>query len=308
MRIVLAGSSAEDLAGIGEQICEWRYASVPWGIEAPESCFAEHQHWLGSSRDGRVWALAVSFDAFKQDSPKLGSTVGKIPLEIIAFLLDPPKRDVDTITKILLRTHMASVDNQVNPTLIDKIVRAVPFPQWCEVASYLPQAPNDWLELPAELLVNFQLSEGGAVGESTFKEYARDSLKDALQVVCGPRVWNILIGYTLAAREVTPLLVWEVDWPLSRRGDSPPTKRGKVQGDLPWESHTDTSLLGIYQYLPKNPNELGPHPYHHPIVRLRVGGRTSEEATVNWHQCARELRRLKKAFRLSTPAASTRPS
>jgi hypothetical protein len=122
-----------------------------------------------------------------------------------------------------------------------------------------------------------------------------------LRVICGPRHDGILITYTLAAREVIPLLNWDIDWPLTRRGTAAPERRGKVQGDLPWETETDQSLFSIYQHVPSMGFWGAPSYYGKPVVRLRVGGRSQEEAISNWYQCARALRTMKQNIPVSDP-------
>lgn len=158
----------------------------------------------------------------------------------------------------------------------------------------MPEAPKEWLDLPAEILVDVDLSELTSVTGRSVQEFARDNLTDVLRVVSSPRQAGILFAYCLAAREVIPLLGWNVDWPLSRRGQRQPVKRTTVQGVVPWESHPDSSLLSIYQSVPYVGSASAPSYYTEPTVRLRVGGRTAKEAIKNWHQCAQALRRLKR--------------
>jgi hypothetical protein len=93
---------------------------------------------------------------------------------------------------------------------------------------------------------------------------------------------------------VIPLLQWDVDWPLARRGKEVPTRRGKAQGALPWKYEAGQPLLAIYQHLPATGRELTPPCFSKPVVRLRVGGHSREAAIANCHRCARALRELKR--------------
>ena len=129
--------------------------------------------------------------------------------------------------------------------------------------------------------------------------YVRNSVEDALRVLCGPRVEGILIAYTLNVRQVVPLLRWDMDWPLSRRGREVPVKRQLAQGAAPWDFETDRSVLTLYQAFPGR-GQWNPPYFGQPVVRLRVGGRTAEEAVANWYTCALALRRLRNQMIEST--------
>lgn len=272
-----------------EQLDSCRLAAAASWVAKADNCI-EHEHFVGSSRDGRVWALALTRkDRLHDDSSELR------PDEIVAFLVDPPKRQFDAIAEALFRVHIAcSANLPLRIEAREDILCAVQFQGYKRVSTFLPEAPADWLELPAELCVSFELSEGAAVGESKFREYSRDSLEEALRVLLRGRQWGILIAYTLAVREVVPFIPWEVDWPLARKGETVPSKRERTQGVLPWESENDPSLLSIYQSV----RRIGmgtPHCFDEPVLRLRAGGRTPEEAESNWHRCAKALRGLKRA-------------
>ncbi|MGB7932047.1 MAG: hypothetical protein WCH04_07450 [Gammaproteobacteria bacterium] len=71
-----------------------------------------------------------------------------------------------------------------------------------------------------------------------------------------------------------------------------PVKRQLAQGAAPWDFETDRSLLTLYQAFPGR-GQWNPPYFGQPVVRLRVGGRTAEEAVANWYTCARALRRLR---------------
>ena len=246
-------------------------------------------HFIGSSGSGKIWALAVVEISFVNDD-------GFCPDEAtVAILIDPPKRHSETIAEILLRVY-SEKDKSLSKKKIEKISGAVKFPEYQAVKEYLPQAPKSWLDLPAEIIVRFSLSEHACVGDSTFEEYSRNTLTDVLKVLFGPRHGGLLIHYSLIVREVTPLVKFDVDWPLLRRGKDVPFPRGKIQGDFPWDEVSDDTLISIYQYIPDVYYGWMPAPpyYGDPVVRLRVGGRSEGEAIANWKMCATALRKIKK--------------
>lgn len=244
---------------------------------------------LGSSRTGDLWIFA----AFPFNG--LDSAGFSLEDAHLAALIDPPKRDAEVIAEVLLRVHRArmSGDEREEP-LYEEILREVPFPVYRELKHLLPEAPPEWHDLPVELFVNFELSEGGCITRGLFEEYKRDSLEDALNVLFEPRVDFMLIGYGLAARGAVPLLAWDVEWPLSRRGKEAPTRREKRQGPYPWQYEASPVLLYVRQYI-RSSNMYGTPPaFGEPSIRLRVGGRSPEHAVSNHQQCAKGLRRIKR--------------
>jgi hypothetical protein len=292
MRILLPTTSQDgEFLETLNQIESWKFVILPWSLPSKESLLGQ-DFWLGSSHDGKTWLLAVvPFGDYDDFDPAESA---------VAALLDPPKRNSDTIAEILLRIYIARQNSdRLSEAVIDEILTAVQFPEFRSVGGYLPEAPRDWLHLPGELVVGFTLSEHAFVNGHTYDTYSRDSIEAALRVVCGPRHDGLLIGYTFATREVIPLLQWDIDWPLARRGKSEPTRREKVQGDLPWESETDQSLFTLYQHVPGTGFWCAPPYYSKPVVRLRVGGRSQDEAIANWHQCARALRKVKQNIPVS---------
>ena len=293
MRILLPTSQNDDFLEALNQVESWSLVVAPYNLPGSDSCLMM-DFWFGASRDGRTWVLAAVPSGIYESFDPAETAV--------AALLDPPKQNEDTITEILLRIYIAGKEiNRLSKSAIDEILAAVTFPKYRPVASYLPEAPQGWLHLPAEFAVSFTLSEGACVGGCTFNEYGRDSLEDVLRVVCGPRQEGILIAYTLATREVVPLLDWDVDWPLARRGTAAPERREKVQGMLPWDAEADQSLLSIYQHVPGTGFRFAPPYYSKHVVRLRVGGRSPDEAVSNWYQCARALRTMRQNIPVSAP-------
>lgn len=294
MRFVLPASDSREFESRSKQLGHWTYAVVPHGIGASEQCELLHDHWLGCSDRGDVWGLAVD----DQSGPgtqqtQAGTGLAAMPVTVV-LLVDPPKRDPRTIANLLLQVHVEIARAGDQRPALERILAEAKFPEYLSVADFLPEAPEDWLPLPAELVVAFQLSENACVGERQFQEYRRDSLFDAIRVVCGRRHDGLLIEYNLVAREVVPLLRWNMDGPLSRRGQGEPTERTSVQGDLPWEQHADSTLLSVYQYIPIRGFALAPSYTGKPVVRLRVGGLTPKAAVENWERCAKQLRRLRK--------------
>ncbi len=261
-----------------------------WGVE--------YDFVLGCSEDKSSWGLAAlpwgRDESFDGNAETLRSAC-------TAILVDPPSVREDSILMILFRVfNEVRRTGRISVQQTDEILASVPFREYLPARSYLPELPESWLSLPVELCVGFSLSEGACLYASIFKEYSRASLKDALEMLCSPRIDGIMIQYDLVVRDVIPFLAWDVDWPLSRRGKEAPCKREKVQGVLPWEYHADQTVLSVYQWLPIRNIWAGIPYYGEPVVRLKVGGRSQQEAISNWHRCAKALRKLRPQARPGT--------
>jgi len=284
------------------QIESWQLAIQPWELGQPDYCDVGHEHRIGASGDERVWAFAVTWNPLAESLDPLHETRAA-PRDGIQFVLvDPPERDRETISELFFSLHLAAEEPGFGQEKIDEVVASTPFPELRTVRRYLPEAPEPWLDLRVQLSHGFELSENAGIVPEVYNAYRRDSLEGALQTVCGERQEGILVGYSLCATDVVPLLAWNVDWPLSRRGKEEPEPRGKVQGQLPWEEGPDTGLISVYQSLPAVGIAFAPSYWAKPTVRLMVGGRTRDEAIANWNQCARALRKIKR--RLVIPAGS----
>ncbi len=213
------------------------------------------------------------------------------------YLLNPPIRDSDIISNILVQVHFAKLDDEsFSVETINGIVKNNPFSKHKLVKSYFPYAPNEWADLPVELEVNIALSEGAGLYHGIFEEFKRDTLREAMSVVCGSRFDGLLIGYTLQVRNVVPFLGWNVDWALARQGKEKPYRRERVQGNLPFEDKPDVGLFTIYQNVKRVAPYYSLHYFDEPTIRLTVGGANSDQAVFNWQSCARYFRTLKKSL------------
>ncbi len=298
MKVHIEPDHASDLREAVDKLGSWSLVPGPWGLEAPEYCVVAHDHYLACCGDGSIWAFMTEVTSLAE-TPKYRRALSGVGSWVVEFLLfDPPERDEDTISKLFFRLHVArSEEPDFGPARADEIIAETPFPVYRTVRDHLPEAPEAWLDLRCEVYHGFELSENSFVSKSTWDAYERDTLELALQAVCARRYPGILVGYSLATVDALPLLEWNVDWPLSRRGRDVPTKREALQGALPCEQRADPRLLAVYQRLPLVGSALAPSRYAtRPTVRLLVGGRTQDDAVANWHQCAKALRRMKKGL------------
>lgn len=287
MDVILRDSfEKHDLLAALKQGADWDFI-VPSPSSGGRADY-DHDYWLGSSSDGQTWFLAV----IEWESG------GICPDDVVVALTHPPKQNTKSIGEILIRVYSASIrQDRLTSTQIRELADSVEFPEYPQVRHLFPEAPYEWRDLPCELTVGFTLSEGACVTDATFAEYRRDSIVDALQVVCEPRHDGILIHYALQARDVIPFVVWDVDWPLLRRGKEKPYERKKVQRTVPWEAEADTTLFEIYQHLSiSGVWQIGPPYFGEPKARLRVGGRTPDTAMINWNLCASAIRKIRQSI------------
>lgn len=260
-------------------VLSWDYRNDPLYVDFWDN--ASYDFSLGYSQDKSRWTLsAVSWYRKECDDGKIDRST------CTAVLVDPPHVREESILMILFRIfNEIRKTGQISVQKIDEIVGSVRFKEYLPAGSYLPELPENWLHLPVELDVGFSLCEEACLYSSIFKEYRRDSFRDVLKMLCGPRHSGIMIHHNLVVRDAIPFLGWDVDWPLSRQGKESPYKRKKVQGVLPWDYQPDQTLLSAYQSAQSY--------YDQPVVRLKVGGRNQREAISNWHRCAKALRKLK---------------
>ena len=276
-------------------IDSWELAVLPWE-HYDDPLYSDYRNakcsfWLGNSSNHKEWALAAI--PWGKDFEE-GLRIETLYSACTVILIDPPKIQEDVIFRILFLIYSEfNKSNWVTATKIKEIFKAVSFHKYLNAQAYLPELPQEWLHLPVKLNVSFDLSEGFWAPPYIFREYKRNSLKDAVEVLYGPRLDGLLIYYFLVVPKMIPLLAWNVDWPLSRRGKDLPYKREKVQGNFPWEYEPDQTLLTLYQWAPLRGFALSHDPFVAPVTRLIVGGRTQEEAISNWHQCAKALRKFK---------------
>ena len=277
------------------QIDSWEMALLPWEHH-DDPLYSDYRSrkctfWLGKSSNHKEWALAAIPGSIDQSE---GLHLETIYSACTAILVDPPKLQEDAIFKILFLIHSKFKKALwITENTVNEIFGAVVFNEYLPAQNYLPELPKDWLPLPVELCVSFELSENACAPPFIFRDCRRNSLKEALEVLYGPRHDGLLICYALVVRKVTPFLAWNVDWPLSRRGKEAPFKRRKVQGTFPWEYHADQTILAVYQWAPLRGFELSPDYFAQPTIRLIVGGKSQEEAISNWHKCAKALRKMK---------------
>lgn len=174
-----------------------------------------------------------------------------------------------------------------------------------KVQDLLPSAPQPWLEMPANLVVGFGLSEGGCLYRSIWKEYDRDSFAGALKALTD-RVPFLLIGYQLVSEFSVPGTQWVVDWPLARRGKSVPAPQKEVADiELGFDDDSEHTFLTLYQSVPEVGFSSTPSAFGEPTIRLRVAGYSAEDVESKWHQCARGLRGMKSRNSHDCSAAGT---
>ena len=247
--------------------------------------------WLGSSDDRQLWCL-LAHPSDPADAPEHFQ-----PQHLVAWLAAPPKGHDETIGNLLTAAYVALLTGErLDADRLQSIIAAHPFPVYRTVAEYLPEAPAEWLALPAEIDLSIGLSEWGGVNWSVFEHYRRESLEAVVATLFAPRPRYILLNYHLEAREVVPLARYEVNWPLLRRGKQAPyRRRSKVQGTAPWEEEANPRLMTLYQKASIYERSLTPHPFEEPVVRLVVAGLDPEQAIRNWYRVARALRAMKRA-------------
>lgn len=291
VRIILQDQTQpSEFAHFLNKIDDWKFLTHPRGIECADLALnneALEFLCLGTSSIENIYAMGITpFDKFEE----------KTEISVFAILIDPPKHNEEAIKEIFLRVRLAFVKrNAISQESLQRLVNSVSFPTYRTAGELLPGLPVAWEGIPAEIEVTIQLSDGACLYPGIFKEYKQTSFSEVLETLYGERNDGILLGYSLVSREVTPLLLWDIDWPLARAGEKKPTRRKKVSIEA-LEKIADPTLLEVHQYLPSNSSGSSPY-YGQPTIRLRVGGFTEQTAITNWQLCAKLLREIKKSMR-----------
>jgi hypothetical protein len=252
--------------------------------------FLGFDYWLGSSQDGSVWALyETTCESLSEDDDFAITSE-----HLVCWLTDPPKRNREVIGTVLFHVQVGLHEiGTLSENRLNTIIESNPFPVYKRVGDLLPGAPKHWLDLPVEIEVGIQLSDGAGVNYELYSEYKRSSLEEVVKTVFEPRTPGLLFHYLLKTRGTTPLTPYEIDWAFSRKGSQVPHKREKVTRDTPWSKETDTTLIKVYQWAPRYGMGCLAGYWSKRTVRLTVAGRTPEESIGNWHAVAKGLRKMK---------------
>jgi len=103
MRVFPEQSIGDREMQLAKRLEDWRLVVVPSRIAEVDECL-DHDHWLGCSVDGRVWGLVIT--PYKASEIEIYESLSGAK-GFTALLVDPPKRQRDTIAEILLRVHLA---------------------------------------------------------------------------------------------------------------------------------------------------------------------------------------------------------
>lgn len=278
------------------KISDWNYLIVGVRSDVEESIVLKHDFWIGASRDGRYWVLAASpyvADSSEKYGPE--QSLSYVPL---AALIDPPERRSTEIGEILLRVYFASLKRPLSVAELHEIASSVEFNPYKAVGDFAPWAPREWLDLPAELRVDVEISEHSAINSDFLRDYAFENLSDALSILAAPRHPGLLFRYDLEAVGIIPFAIWQVASTLSRRDGSKPFRRLSVQNSVPWERQPNRRLISLYQSAPMV-GSLGSAPSYfakHTVV-LAVAGASETRAESNWKKCAIEIRKIARKLR-----------
>lgn len=156
----------------------------------------------------------------------------------------------------------------------------------------IPGLPQEWLDWPCHIEVNFKFNEVSCVSGPLFKENgANNNLQKALKNLFDPRNDDLFLFYRVHCVGMTPAYRWDASWPLlSHLDDKGFMKRSTIQGAVPWDEYYDDTLF-----------EIGNEPLHDDSfeteLMLRAGGRTKEEAAKHWELLSNLLWGIRKEIR-----------
>lgn len=253
--------------------------------------------WLGHSSDYSVWTLAVV----------PWNTKGDADDDLWSFchavLTDPPRRREQAIVEVLLLASERTVRASGIPKReLRARIASVEFTEYKTAGSYLPCLPEWMHDIPATLELAIGISMGASVSSSWTGQYEVDSIAEAMEIVAKPRLDGVEFAYVLLAQDVVPLLTWDFDCALVREHYMCGSEKRKVtvQGSLPWDNEPNREIMRLYQKARTVAIGMGCYgpDYYGPVAtRLRMGGRSSEEARDAYRSCAKELRPIFRAVK-----------
>ncbi|MFC2993365.1 hypothetical protein [Halomonas tibetensis] len=251
--------------------------------EIRDLCMRYH-FFLGWSADHGFWVLwAVPTD----------DAIGRPrPEHLVAWLTNPPEKNLQAITDGLIelfrkgRKQLWVTADDIQATL-ESLDFSIP-----TVETLLPGAPERWHPLPSRFHNRFRLSEGHCVYRELFLEFERPDAVSIMATLAEGRHDGILLIYTLLTENVVPMEPYEVDWPLLRRGQNPPQAKAGEDAQR---------LCCLYQHVERRIG-YGVPALDPAVIRLRVAGRTQDDAIKNWYAIARPLRQALRQSRFQDRA------
>jgi hypothetical protein len=238
---------------------------------------------IGISKSGDIYALRISENNKENDV---------FTKNVFALLIDPPKKNLAVIQDILLTVRKKYLINKnIDDFEINNFLDSIIFPSYLSGNEILEGLPEDWVNFPIDFDLSIRLSENVLFNKNMYEQYRVNSFEAIIENIFSERIDGYLLSYSLVAKEVTPLLIWDVDWPLLRAGKNFPIKRDMLEGSLPSQYVNNNNLLTIYQSIKKNPRG-NPYFYGEPTVRLRVGGISEKIAIKNWYKCSKAIKAI----------------
>lgn len=143
--------------------------------------------------------------------------------------------------------------------------------------------PSEWHDLDLRISVSLILTEYNCVNRSFFTEFAAASIEEAITKLV--RNHETFLCYSIMADRMDPAFAYDADWPLLRQGAEVPRKRNLVQGSRPWDWCVERTLFEVRN------EQVTPYSSR---MYLRVGGRSPDDATLNWMKTAKVIRKIRK--------------
>lgn len=142
--------------------------------------------------------------------------------------------------------------------------------------------PASWSASSIISSVSLHLNGTNSVNREFYKTYATDSVDHAVRNIKYERMF---LCYSFAATEEQLDPFFELDWPLSRRGQNRPERRS--MSDVSQDSDVSGRDL-LFELHNKPTADYSTRS----VTRLKVVGTDPEDCRAKWETCARTLRSL----------------
>ena len=158
-----------------------------------------------------------------------------------------------------------------------------------KVEKIFKYCPPNWRTLESEIELSFHLKENEGVYGRLYYEFKEHDLDGVIKRLSNKYNWDIGLIYNLKHSNYYPRFTHFVEMPLKRKSQNPTLeKTDVVEKGYPWEEELTPTIL---QLRLDRVNYFSP-----PIIRMKVGGISYEEAMESWNICSIPLRKMYRMY------------
>jgi|TARA_Y100000310_G_scaffold318776_1_gene373247 hypothetical protein len=156
-----------------------------------------------------------------------------------------------------------------------------------KVEKIFKYCPPNWRTLDSEIELSFHLKGNDCVDGQLYQEFKEFDMDGVMKRLSNKYNWDIGLIYNLKHSNYYPRFTHFVEMPLKRKSQNPTLeKTDVVSKGYPWEEELNPTIL---QLCFDRVTRFSPPP---PIIRMKVGGISFDEAMESWNICSIALRKM----------------